>query len=265
MRALFLTGLALVSLGTVARADVKLVQSTSMDGELGQRVKKAGAPQAPSTTTYYKGSKMRLEAGETISIFDGQRLLVLDAKKKTYQVVPRDAASAANPMMAMMDVKAEMSVKPTGKTQAIQGKKAQLYVMTMTMNLGLKPGALKGEGAPKGEQPKIPPVTSKTEFWMVEFPGVSVGGSVRQNMMGNMGSLPFVKDMTEKLKALKGIPLLTVMNQEVMGRKFSVTVKTTALSEAPLPDSLFVPPPGFKQVPYEPPMTMMQRSGMPGR
>lgn len=248
-----------------AQADLKLVQQTSMGGDLGKRVQKEGsAPKTPTMTMYYKGNRTRTETGARVTIFDGQRMLLLNPEKKTYQVIPKDAASkAANPMLAMMDIKADVSVKPTGKTQTIQGKKTQLYVMTMTMKLGMKPGATKD--APKGEMPQIPPITSKMELWTAEFPGISLSGAaMNQAMPAGAASMPFVKDMTEKMKSVKGIPLQTTMTQDIMGRQMSVTMKTTALSEAPLPDSLFGPPAGYKQVPYEAPrMPMMP--GAPGQ
>ena len=159
-------------------------------------------------------------------------------------------------MLAMMDIKADVSVKPTGKSQTIQGKTAQQYVLTMAMKLGMKVAT---EGASKEDMPQIPPLTSKTELWTVEFPGITLGASgARQAMPAGMGNLPFVKDLTDKLKSIKGIPLQTTMTQDVMGKKMNVTLKTLSLSEAPLPESLFAPPAGYKQVPYEaPPMPTM--------
>lgn len=274
MRTGLLSLVAVLGLSTAASADLKLVQTTTTNGELGQRMQKAAGPQGMTVTMYYKGNKSRVEAGERVTIFDGQRTLLLNAKAKTYQVLPKDlATSAANPMMAMMDIKADVSVKPTGKTQTIQGKKASQYVMNMTMQLGMKPGAMKamqaqaGSGADKGaspkEMPKIPPITSKIELWTVEFAGITPSSSAmsRQGIGAGMANMPFMKDMTEKMKSIKGIPLLTTTSQDVMGRHMETTMKTTALSEAPLPESLFAAPAGFKQVPYEAPSMMM---GMPG-
>ena len=249
----FLLLVVALALSAAAQADLKLVQKSTMEGDLGKRLQKAeSAPQAPMVTTYYKGGRMRTEAGERVTIFDGERTLLLNPKKKTYQAIPKNAgAELANPMLAMMDIKADVSVKPTGKSQMIQGKMAQQYVLTMTMKLGMKAAT---EGASKEDMPQIPPITSKTELWTVEFPGITLGaGAARQAMPAGMGNLPFVKDLTDKLKSIKGIPLQTTMTQDVMGKKMNVTVKTLSLSEAPLPESLFAPPAGYKQVPYEAP------------
>ena len=252
-----------VLLGTNAHADLKLVQKTSMEGDLSKRVQGAGGPPTPpSVTMFYKGNKTRTEAGDRVTIFDGERILLLNPAKKTYQAIPKNAGAdmaSANPMMAMMDIKASVDVKATGKTQTIQGKQAKQYVMTMTMKLGMKQGA--GGGA-SGESPQIPPFTTRTELWTAEFPGVTLSPSMaKQNMPGGMASMPFVKDMTEKLKTIKGIPLLTTMNQEIMGKKMNISVKTVSLSEAPLPNSLFAPPAGYKQVPYTAPAMPMMPGG----
>ncbi|MBB6053381.1 hypothetical protein [Armatimonas rosea] len=258
---------AVLALSTAASADLKLVQTTTMEGELGQKVQKPGDPKSPTVTLYYKGNRQRTESGDRVTIFDGQRMLVLNTKAKTYQVLPKDpSGGAANPMMAMMDIKADIRVAPTGKTQTIQGKKATQYVMTMTMNLGMRPGSTKAPGSsqkapPPGEM-KIPPLTSKTELWTAEFPGVTLSAAMsRQSLPNGMGSMPFMKDMTEKMKTVKGIPLLTTTSQEIMGKHMEMTIKTTSLSEAPLPDSLFAPPAGFKQVPYEAPGLMIPGGG----
>ena len=82
-----------------------------------------------------------------------------------------------------------------------------------------------------------------------------------QLMPNGMGNMPFMKDMAEKMKSVKGIPLLTTTSQEIMGKRMDMTIKTTSLSEAPLPDSLFAAPAGFKQVPYETPGLMMPGGG----
>ncbi len=269
MRKGIITFAAALTLSAAAHADLKLVQQTSMGGDLGKRVQKdGGAPKTPTVTMYYKGNRTRTESGGRVTIFDGQRMLMLNPEKKTYQIIPKDAASkAVNPMLAMMDIKADVSVKPTGKTQTIQGKKAQQYLMTMTIKLGMKNTAAKdapkaAKDAPKGDVPQIPPITSKTELWTAEFPGLTLSGAaMSQAMPAGAASMPFVKDMTEKMKSVKGIPLQTTMTQDMMGQQMTVTMKTTTLSEAPLPDSLFAAPTGYKQVPYVAPSMPM----MPGR
>jgi hypothetical protein len=263
MQRVAFTILVATLLSATAHADLKLVQKTVMEGELSKQVQKAGGPsQPPSVTMFYKGNKTRTEAGDRVTIFDGERVLLLNPAKKTYQAIPKNAASdmaSANPMMAMMDIKASVDVKATGKTQSIQGKQAKQYVMTMTMKLGMKQGAGGGE---KGEAPQLPAFTTRTELWTADFPGVTLSPSMaKQSMPGGMGSMPFVKDMTEKLKTIKGIPLLTTMNQEIMGKKMNMSIKTVSLSEAPLPDSLFAPPAGYKQVPYTAPAMPMMPGG----
>ena len=258
MRRSLLTLAAALALSAAARADLMLVQQSTLGGELSKRLPKDGsAPKQPTVTTYYKGSRIRTETEQRVTIFDGQRMLMLNPEKKTYQVVPKDAAAKfTNPMMAMMDIKADIRVNPTGQTQTIQGKKTTQYVMTMNIKLSMKPGS---QGAPKGDTPKLPTFTSKTEIWTAQFSGVTLPAAMaNQALPSGVRSMPFVKDITEKMKTVKGIPLLTTMTQDVMGKQMTVTTRTTSLSESPLPDSLFAPPPGYKQVPYEAPAMPMR-------
>lgn len=258
---------AALALSAAAHADVKLVQTTQAGGELLKagkaRAPKAGAaiPESTTTTLYFKGNKVRTETKDRVTLFDGTRLLLLNAAKKSYQAIPMDSA-AANPMAAMMDIKADVSLKPGTKTKTILGKSAKQYLLTITMNLGVKPGMLPPkEDGTKAELPKIPPMTSKSEIWAVEFPGVSAKST---SAMERLASLPGLKGIQEKLQQIKGLGLETTMTQDLMGRTMTLRTTTTSLSEATLPASLFEIPKGWKQVPFDPP-SMPGGFGMPGR
>lgn len=253
IRSFFLL-VAVLSVSAAALADVKLVQTTNSGGELFNagkaRASAAGTkvPESATTTLYFKGDKVRTETKNSIMLFDGARLLVLNPEKKTYQAMPLDAAK--NPMAAMMDIKAEVSLKPSGKTKTIQGKLAKQYILTLTMKVGIKPGMLPSkQGSPKTEAPQIPPITSKSEIWAAEFTGVSAKPTVA---MQALAALPGMQEVQEKLKGVKGIGLETTMTQDLMGRTMSVHTVTKSLSEAPLPASLFEIPKGWKQIPFEP-------------
>lgn len=101
MQRVAFTIFAATLLSTAAHADLKLVQKTIMEGNLSKRVEGAGGPPTPpSVTMFYKGNKTRTESGDRVTIFDGERVLLLNPAKKTYQAIPKNAAAEmANPMM----------------------------------------------------------------------------------------------------------------------------------------------------------------------
>lgn len=240
-----------------AHADLKLVQKTTMGGDLAkagsERAQKMGTSSVgdTTTTTYLKGKRARSESGGRVTIFDGARTLLLNPNKKTYQAIPTTQEAMANPMLALMDMKADVSVKAGGKTKVIAGKTAKNYVLLMTMQIGLKSGTLpkKNEGT-EPTMPKIPPITSTTEIWAAEFAGIASNAKL---LAQGFSMLPGMKDLPQKLSAVKGIGLESTMTQNMMGRTLVVTLKTVSISEAALEDSLFIAPKGWKQVPYEAP------------
>jgi len=79
--------------------------------------------------------------------------------------------------------------------------------------------------------------------------------------------------MVEKMRAIPGLPLRVVMTQTfqgaMLGRMASKPVKVrtdvVSIDESPLPETMFAPPKGYKQVPYMAPSFMnLPMGGGPG-
>jgi hypothetical protein len=250
-----------------ARADVKIVTKQTMSGT-GPQMAMMGNQGPKTVTTYYKGGKTRVETGDTIVITDGASgtIYTLNATRKTYMVTKLSDAGNAAGMMGMMDFKSTGAVKPGGKTRVIAGKPAKNYLWTAKVTVSPKPGANPG-GAGAGMKPGAAFMTMnmKGETWTTE--AVKLPGALPANlrMMGGMAQATGLKDLTQTLSKMKGLPLEGVTTQEMQmnmggmggapGQKtgaqpMSMTVKTqtVSLSEAPLPASLFAVPAGYTKV-----------------
>lgn len=243
----------LIFSSATAYADLKLVQKSSMDGELAKagqaRLKQLGAlPRQELTTTYLKGNRFRIESGDQVRIFDGNRSYILNNLKKSYQVVPPAQESMPNPMLAMVDMKTTIEVQPRGKIKVIEGKRARNYLLEATVQINLKPGAAPRKGGDDPAFSKISKMVSQVEIWTADFPGVESSPALFSQALA---ALPGLGELPQKLRAIKGVGLETTMTQSVMGRTMTIRVQTVSLVERPLEDALFLPPRGWKQVPYQ--------------
>ena len=255
--------------------------SSAARADLSYATKIASGASTTTTTAYIKGNRLRTEAEGTMTITDGTRTWLIDTKKKTFSIVANEKlGQMGGPMVEMfremIDVKMDASVKPGGKTRTILGKPARNYVFQLSMRMSFKPGH--GTKAPTGDRPTTLPVLSlKGESWttdaVVVAPGLlkSAGVGAVFSRLGMLGSS--VEKSAAAFDSMKGFPLETTLTQSMTGMpkgqktggeartvKFSVvSLKTDAL-----PDSLFLPPKGFKQVPYQAPSIPMGNMGGDG-
>lgn len=242
---------------SAARADLKLVSQMT----LGDR--------STTTTTYYKGKKMRSETTDgQISIFDTAlgKMYLINTKEKTYQEMDM-AAVANNPMIQMMDVKSNVVVKPGGKTKNILGKPAKNYLFTAKLTFSFKKEmmdklAAQNGGKAPAQLPQLPVVSIQGENWVTDAIKLPTGTMNPANIMQAMS--PGMKSLVDKLSAIKGVPLestqtVTTTGNPMLAKMGPQVIKNVprSLSEAPLPDSLFKVPAGYTKV--------VRPMGMPGR
>jgi hypothetical protein len=237
----------------------------------------SGANNTGQITSYMKGSRFRTEIAGRVTITDGTRTWLINPEKKTYSVVANQKLeSSMNPMMEqfnqMIDMSLLASVKPGGKTRTILGKPAQNYVFSIDMKMKFKPGS--GPKGATGEKPMtLPQMKTTGEIWATQ---VLPPPPRRSNMMNLANGFRMLGAAGQSAGAafdkVKGFPLETNLKQVTTGSSIpgggkgsnvSVKMTVTSLKADPLPDSLFVPPAGFKQVPYEAP-SLPKMSGMGG-
>lgn len=252
-----------------AHADLTYVTriSSSADGKGGE------------STTYIKGNRVRSDVGgrdaKRITITDGTRTWLINNENKTYSVVANQKLqSATNPMMEqfnqMIDVSMSASVKPGGKTRTILGKSARNYLFSVEVKMKFKPGS--GPKNARGDAAmRLPAMQAKGEIWTTDtLPTPPRGGQDPAAMFRNFEMLgPSGRAASAAFAKVKGFPLETILSQitsksslpgEEKGGKTSVKMSVVSLKTDPIADSVFAPPKGFKQVPYEPP-TLPDMSG----
>jgi hypothetical protein len=224
--------------------------------------------QPMQATTYVKGERVRSETGKSVTITDGTRTWLINSEKKTYSVVTNaKLGSGANPAMdqfnQMIDLSLSATVKPGGKTRTILGKPAQNYLFSIDMKMKFKPGS--GPTGVTGKEPmRLPQMKTTGEIWATQaippLPTSSVGASSLVSGFRALGAAG--KGASDKFGIVKGFTLETTMKQSAVGgnmpgldkaRNMQIKTSVTSLKTDPLPDSLFGPPAGFKQIPYEGP------------
>ncbi|HVK03897.1 MAG TPA: hypothetical protein VM490_10490 [Armatimonadaceae bacterium] len=240
--------------GGVARADVKMVSTTTVSGlPAGQ-----APPKPMAITTYYKGEMQRTENGDAVTIFDCAKDLqyVLDGKKKTYYVTSMKdamAAAASNPFLAMVKFDTSVDLKPGDKTKEIAGKKASLYNYTAVIKMSM-------DGSPELAA-MLPTITLQGEQWTTEDFALPAncakmrGGQMLRSMRATLGK--GAQDIADKLATMKGSPLsskvvVTVKaNADLPGvpkDPIVTTTEVTSVSEEALADALFAVPADYKKV-----------------
>jgi Tfp pilus assembly major pilin PilA len=232
-------GLMLVS---AAHADLKMVQKTAANGTI------------TTTTSYFKNGKFRTDSRQSIVIMVGEKLLTLSPTRKTYTETTMNRAGGG--MAQMMDFKTTSVIKPGGKTKTILGKPAKNYVYTLTMQMVPSKEALqqmKASGRPLPAQ--FPSIIIEGEQWVSEAVKMPTGAVA--NSMRAIAEMPGMKEIIAKFAAIKGAPLetrqtMTFKNMPAAAAEAAkpqtITTTTTEISEAPLSDSLFQVPAGYKKM-----------------
>ncbi len=148
MKRWFSTVAALVFFSAALRADVTLVQTTTIEGGMAQMAAQAGQTVSPTITTKIKGSKMRTDVSagpinvSTIVDVAAKQLIVLRPDQKTATVVTTPAASASGAPAAAPTQGPSIgaTVKPTGKSQVIDGIKCDEYTFSTTVDMSTMGG-----------------------------------------------------------------------------------------------------------------------------
>lgn len=284
-----LAAAALALVPAAVRADATVVTQTQVENLPGASGAKRAARTTTSVsaavvsgsrrgsariTTYYRNGASRTETPDGATIVTPERVYLIDDAKKTYQAVSKaKMADTANPFLAMLQMKTDAKAIPGGKTQVILGKPARNWIVTATVRMTLPAmGALGGQDGATAK-PQTMTIRVRTEMWVTE--AVDIGAGAAAMGMGDAApGAGFMKPMVDKMKEIKGLPLRVTMTQTMEGammpaamKSKPVTIRTEVVSidEKPLPASLFLPPKGYRQVPYTPPMMPgMPGGGMPG-
>jgi hypothetical protein len=249
-------------------ADVTITQTTSVEGGM---MPAATQGAAPKMVMRIKGTKMRTDfevmGQNTITIVDAvsRQVIVLDAARKTAQIITPEAAAAAMPAeMPKMDV----SFKATGQSKSIEGAQCDEHTFTMTMDMSEM-------GGPRGKMPPEAAAMMKDVQMMIagtvwvakSGPGTAdyvalQKAAIAANMAGALtGAGTRAPGGMEKMLAAAasapGLPYLTEINTSFSGTgpmvqmlqqsgTMKITQKVTSVSTDAITDDMFTVPPGYQ-------------------
>jgi hypothetical protein len=269
----WLTTLAVFAVCTAAvHADVTIVQTTTIEGGMAAM---AGQSMSPKTTSRIKGKKARNDIDSQlfqvsmISDIDANQVIVLRADQKTAQIITPSNAGAVVKAAAEAIPAADSSMKPTGKSQVIDGIKCDEYIFTMSLNMAeMNPG---GQMPPEAlEAMKGLKMNITGSFWVgKDVPGAAEYtafqkaaastelGSVMSSASG--AQMPGMDKMMKALGSVNGLPYLTEMTMSIDGTgqiaemmqqmgPMKITTKVTSITTDPISDDLFKVPEGYSVI-----------------
>lgn len=277
MKRYLVTMAAVFAVGTAAlRADVTIVQSTTIEGGMAAM---GGANMSPRLTTRVKGMKSRtdIDSGPvqvaTITDLTAKQVVILrpDQKTATYVATTPPAGTgnpspAAPPRITLPDV--QVTIKPTGKSQVIDGIKCDEYAFTSSMNMGEMGGPqMPAEAAAMMKDMKMNMAGS---MWVAkDVPGAAeymafqkaatsaemaaaVAGASGMNipgmdkMMKAMGEVNGMAYLTEMTMTVEGTgPMADMMKQ--MGA-MKITTRTSSVTTDAVADDVFTVPADYKVI-----------------
>jgi hypothetical protein len=254
----------------LVRADVNVVQTTTMEGGLAAM---GGANMSPKLTTRVKGMKSRTDfelPNTSLSVITdlvAKQTIVLRHDQKTAQISGPDAAPPA--ASAQSTVKLDSAATPTGKSQVIDGIKCDEYTFTATMALSDVTGSqvppetaemLKGFTlAMKGSTWVSKDVPGAAEF--IAYQKALAGSDMAASVMKVSGvNIPGMDRMMKAIAGVDGMAYMTVMDLTIEGGSgdmanmlrqmgtMKVTTRVTSINADPVGDDLFKVPEGYTLV-----------------
>jgi len=262
---------ALLFCSAALRADVTLVQTTTIEGGMAQMAASSGQNISPTITTRIKGSKMRTDvvAGpvnvSTIVDLAAKQVIILRADQKTATIVATPAPAAASAPPAQGPTLGA-SVKPTGKTQTIDGVKCDEYTFTTSVDMSSmgSSGQMPPEAAAMMKGVKI--VVAGSAWMAKDAPGASEYVAFQKLMASSdMASAAAamsgvsIPGMGEAMKAMASANGVTYLNESTVNFEgegqmvemmkqmgpMKVTSKVSSINTDAISDDLFKVPEGY--------------------
>jgi hypothetical protein len=270
------TTLAVLLCSAVLRADITVVQTTTVEGGMAAMAAQSGANMTPKMTTRIKGMKSRIEmdAGpaSVVTIVDlvAKQVIVLHTDQKTASIVSGATPPAAPPAGAAPAPKVtlpavEGTIKPTGKSQVIDGIKCDEYTFSTAMNFSEMSG------------PQVPPEAAAMmqgmkmlmsgSLWVakavpgaeeyVAFQKATAASDLASAAMSASGmKVPGMEKLMNAIADVDGVTYLSEMTMNVEGTgpiadmmkqmgAMKITSKVHSITSGALADDLFRVPEGY--------------------
>lgn len=271
------TTFAVVALcSAVLRADVTLVQTTSIEGGMAAMAP-PGANTSSKSTVSIKGMKERREiSGGPISLITivdaaAKQIVVLRPDQKTATIVSPvkpPVTGTTSPVTPPVSLAVDAVVTPTGKSQVIDGVKCDEHTFTTTMDLS----GMGGAQAPPEAAAMLQGIKMNVagSMWVskevpggaeyVAFQKAAATSELTAAAMGAAGmSMPGMEKMIKAMGSVDGLAYLTEMTMTVEGSgqiadmmkqmgAMKIITKVNSVSVDPISDDLFKIPEGYTVV-----------------
>jgi hypothetical protein len=264
---------AVLFCSSALHADITIVQSTTVEGGMAAMAAQSGANVNPRTTQRIKGMKSRtdIEAGpiniSTIVDLDTKQVIILNAAQKTATIsTPGDTRTP--PPATTTGPTVDGSLKPTGKSQVVDGIKLDEYTFNTSVDMSTMGGAnVPPEAAAMMQGVKM---LMNGSFWVgKDVPGAEEYLAYQKaanaaNMLGgaaaNAGmNVPGMEKMTKAMAGMNGLTYLTEMTMTIEGTgqmadmmrqmgPMKVTRKVSSVSSEKIGDDQFKVPEGYTTI-----------------
>lgn len=270
MKRWFSTAAAILFFSAALRADITLVQTTTIEGGMAQMAAQAGQNISPTITTKIKGSKMRTDVVSgpinmsTILDIATKQMIILRADQKTATIVAPPAAPATPAAQQGPSIGA--SVKPTGKSQTIDGVKCDEYTFTTTVDMSTMGGGPQTPPEAAAMMKGVKIVVSGSMWMAKDAPGAeeymafqkTLAASDMASAASAMSGMS-IPGMREAMKAMASANGLTYLNESTVTFEgegqmvdmmkqmgpMKVTSKVSSISTDAISDDLFKVPEGY--------------------
>lgn len=258
-----ITTAAIVAMSLVGlRADVTVVQTMTMEGAAAAAM---GGGMLPRITMRIKGQKSRADVeinGQTISSISDiatRQIVLLNSATKTATIMTPNSGTS----MPMPNI--DVTVKPTGKSQTIEGQTCDEHSLAMTLNMAevMPQGQVPPEAAAMMADVKM---VMNGSIWIAKSaPGASefaafnkaaIDSNLMAALTGGNGAGPMDK-LLKATAAAPGLPYLTEIMMQFEGTgpmvdamkqmgPLKMVQKISSVSTAPVADDLFTIPADYK-------------------
>jgi hypothetical protein len=259
----------------VLRADVTLVQSTSMEGGMASMMaQNGGVSMTPKMTTRIKGQKQRSDievAGQTFYMIvdlTAKQVAMVQPSQKTVQIMtgPPQLPQGVQPP------KIDANFQPTGRSQTIDGVKCDEYSFSTTLDMGQMGGGAAGAQMPPeaAQMMQGAKMVMKGSVWVAKsapgaeeystFMKAAAKSELAATMAGAMaGGNGSMSRMMRAMSGIDGIAYMTDMTMSVEGTgqfadmlrqmgDMHVTTKISSISTDPIDDSVFQIPSDYQVI-----------------
>ena len=281
MKRWFVTVAAMLFCSAALRADVTIIQTTTVEGGMAAMAAQSGNNMSPKLTTRVKGMKSRtdIEAGpmtvSTIVDLDAKQVIILRPDMKTATIASSippaaqpsttTATGSATTTATTTGPTVDASVKPTGKSQMIDGIKCDEYIFTTTMDMStMAPAGAPPESAAMMRGLKM---AMNGSLWVAKevagaeeylaFQKAASAANMAGAAAGASGmNVPGMDKMAKAMASVNGFPYLTEMTMTIDGQgqmadmmkqmgPMKITNKVTSITTTAGADELFKIPEGY--------------------